>query len=153
LSDRLGDPELEAELSELAQNLDFLNPNGEDPSSYPFRGDEEIGLQQAMNLMNEMSNIDNLESDLERAQYTGELDHVDLDQLRELLGDDAVDQFSELQKLLEVLEEAGYVRREGDEWQLTPRGTRMIGQNALQEIYRQLKKQNIGNHPVPESGR
>lgn len=29
----------------------------------------------------------------------------------------------------------------------------MIGQSALQEIYRQLKKQNIGNHPVPESGR
>ncbi|MGE3961664.1 MAG: VWA domain-containing protein [Dehalococcoidia bacterium] len=153
LSDRLGDPELESELSELAQNLDFLNPNGEDPSSYPFRGDQEIGLQEAMRLMDEMSNIDGLESDLERAQYTGELDHVDLDQLRELLGDDAVDQFEELKKLLEVLEQAGYVRREGDEWQLTPRGTRMIGQNALQEIYRQLKKQNIGNHPVPESGR
>jgi uncharacterized protein with von Willebrand factor type A (vWA) domain len=100
-----------------------------------------------------MSKIDGLESDLERAQYTGELDHVDLDQLKELLGDDAVDQFEELRKLLDVLEEAGYVRRDGDEWQLTPRGTRMIGQNALQEIYRQLKKQNLGNHPVPEAGR
>ncbi|MQC18244.1 MAG: VWA domain-containing protein [Chloroflexi bacterium] len=153
LSDRLGDPELQSELSELAQNLDFLNPNGEDPTSYPFRGDEEIGLQEAMKLMEEMSNIDGLESDLERAQYTGELDHVDLDQLKELLGDDAVDQFEELKKLLDVLEEAGYVRRDGDEWQLTPRGTRMIGQNALQEIYRQLKKQNLGNHPVPEAGR
>lgn len=153
LADRLGDPELESELSELAQNLDFLNPGGEDPSSYPFRGDEEIDLQAAMNLMNEMHNIDDLESDLERAQYTGELDHVDLDQLRELLGDDAVDQFDDLKRLLEVLEEAGYVRREGEEWQLTPRGTRMIGQSALQEIYRQLKKQDIGNHPVPEQGR
>jgi len=153
LSDRLGDPELQSELSELAQNLDFLNPNGEDPTSYPFRGDEEIGLQEAMKLMDEMSKIDGLESDLERAQYTGELDHVDLDQLKELLGDDAVDQFEELRKLLDVLEEAGYVRRDGDEWQLTPRGTRMIGQNALQEIYRQLKKQNLGNHPVPEAGR
>ncbi len=153
LADRLGDPELESELSELAQNLDFLNPNREDPSSYPFRGDEEIDLQAAMNLMGEMHDIDDLEGDLERAQYTGELDHVDLDQLRELLGDDAVDQFEELKRLLEVLEEAGYVRREGDEWQLTPRGTRMIGQSALQEIYRQLKKQDIGNHPVPESGR
>jgi uncharacterized protein with von Willebrand factor type A (vWA) domain len=63
----------------------------EDPTSYPFRGDEEIDLQAAMQLMNEMHNIDDLERDLERAQYTGELDHVDLDQLRELLGDDAVD--------------------------------------------------------------
>ena len=153
MSDRLGDPELQAELSELAQNLDFLSPGQGDPTAYPFRGDEEIDLQAAMNLMSEMHRIDDLESELERAQYTGELDRVDLDHLRELLGDEAVDQFDDLKNLLDILEQAGYVRREGDEWQLTPRGTRMIGQAALHEIYRQLKKQDIGNHPVPESGR
>ena len=153
LADKLGDPELEAEMSELAQNLDFLNPSREQSNSYPFRGDEEVDLQAAMTLMGEMQDIDQLERGLERAQYTGELDQVDTEALRELLGDDAVESFDELKKLLEVLEEAGYIRREGDEWQLTPRGTRMIGQNALTEIYRQLKKQGIGNHPLPESGR
>ena len=153
LSDKLGDPELESEMSELAQNLDFLNPSREQSNSYPFRGDQEIDLQAAMNLMGEMQDIDQLERGLERAQYTGDLDQVDENALRELLGDDAVDSFDELKKLLEVLEQAGYVRREGDEWQLTPRGTRMIGQNALTEIFRSLKKQGIGNHPVPETGR
>ena len=153
LSDRLGDPELEAELSELGQNLEFLNPSRDQPGSYPFRGDEEIDLQAAMQLMSEMQDIDQLERDLERAQYTGDLDSVDTEQMRELLGDDAVDSFDELKQLLDVLEEAGYIRREGDEWELTPRGTRMIGQNALTEIYRQLKQQGIGNHPLPESGR
>ena len=153
LADKLGDAELEAELSELAQNLDFLNPSRDQPSSYPFRGDEEIDLQAAMQLMNEMQNIDDLESGLERAQYTGELDDVDIDQLRELLGDEAVETFDELKQLLEVLENAGYIRKEGDEWELTPRGTRMIGQNALAEIFKQLKNQGIGNHPVPQSGR
>jgi uncharacterized protein with von Willebrand factor type A (vWA) domain len=29
----------------------------------------------------------------------------------------------------------------------------MIGQNALAEIFKQLKNQEIGNHPVPQSGR
>ncbi|MDA1240544.1 MAG: hypothetical protein O2798_06850, partial [Chloroflexi bacterium] len=153
LSDRLGDPELQSELSELAQNLDFMNPNQGDPSSYPFRGDEEIGLEQAMQLMSEMHDIDDMERDLERAQYTGDLENVDLDQLRDLLGDDAAQQFEELKKLLEVLEQAGYVRREGDEWKLTPRGTRMIGQRALTEIYKQLKKHGLGNHAMPEAGR
>ena len=153
LSDRLGDPELESELSELGQNLDFLNPSRDQPGAYPFRGDEEVGLQAAMQLMNEMHDIDQLEHDLERAQYTGDMEYVDLDQLRELLGDDAVHSFDDLKQLLEVLEQAGFIRREGDEWQLTPRGTRMIGQNALTEIYRQLKEQGIGNHPLPESGR
>jgi uncharacterized protein with von Willebrand factor type A (vWA) domain len=153
LADKLGDAELESELSELAQNLDFLNPSRDQPGSYPFRGDEEIDLQAAMQLMNEMQDIDGLESGLERAQYTGELDDVDIDQLRELLGDEAVDTFEELKQLLEVLENAGYIRKEGDEWELTPRGTRMIGQNALTEIFKQLKNQGIGNHPVPQSGR
>ncbi|RJQ12416.1 MAG: VWA domain-containing protein [Dehalococcoidia bacterium] len=153
LAQHLGDPELEDEISQLAQNLEFLNPNRGDPSSYPFRGDEEVGLEQAMRLMNEMHNMDDLENDLERAQYNGDLDTVDIDQLRELLGDDSAEQFEELKKLLEVLEQAGYVRREGDEWKLTPRGTRMIGQTALGEIYKQLKKQGLGNHPAPESGR
>ncbi len=153
LADKLGDPELESEMSELAQNLDFLNPSRDQSNSYPFRGDEELDLQAAMNLMGEMQDIDALERGLERAQYTGEMDQVDTDALRELLGEEAVDSFEELKKLLEVLEEAGYIRREGDAWELTPRGTRMIGQNALTEIFRSLKKQGIGNHPVPETGR
>jgi uncharacterized protein with von Willebrand factor type A (vWA) domain len=153
LSDKLGDAELEAELSELAQNLDFLNPSRDPGNAYPFRGDEELDLKAAMELMGGMQDIDGLESALERAQYTGELEAVDIDQLRKLLGDEAVETFDELKQLLEVLENAGYIRKEGDEWELTPRGTRMIGQNALAEIFRSLKNQGIGNHPVPQSGR
>jgi len=153
LADRLGDPELQDELSQLAANLDFLNPSREQPQSYPFRGDEEIDLQAAMNLMGEMQDIDGLERELERAQYGGDLDSVDVEKLRELLGDDAVDALEQLKQLLEVLEKAGYVRREGDAYELTPRGMRTIGQRALGEIYAQLRKQNLGNHALPEAGR
>ena len=153
LSDKLGDPELEGELAQLAANLEYLNPGAERAPAYPFRGDEEIDLQAAMQLMSEMQDIDSLERQLERAQYDGELDGIDLDQLRELLGDEASDAIDRLGELLDILEQAGYIRREGDTWELTPRGTRMIGQRALAEIYAQLKRQGIGNHPVPESGR
>ena len=153
LADKIGDPELEAELSELAQNLEFLNPTQQDASSYPFRGEEELTLDAAMRLMSEMQDIDDLERDLERAQYGDDLDSIDLDRLQELLGDEAVDAVEELKKLLDVLENAGYIRRDGDTWELTPRGTRMIGQKALAEIYDQLKRQNLGNHPIPEAGR
>ena len=153
MADKLGDPELEGELSQLAANLEYLNPGAERAPGYPFRGDEEIDLQAAMQLMSEMQDIDGLERQLERAQYDGELDGIDLDQLRELLGDDASDAIDQLGDLLDILEQAGYIRRDGDTWELTPRGTRMIGQRALAEIYAQLKRQGIGNHPVPESGR
>ena len=153
LADKLGDPELEAEFSELAQNLDFLNPQQDRAGAYPFRGDEPIDLQAAMELMSEMQEIDGLERQLERAQYDGDLDSVDLDQLRDLLGDDAVDTVDELKQLLDILEEAGYIRRDGDTWELTPRGTRMIGQKALGEIYAQLKNHSLGDHQIPKLGR
>ena len=153
LSDKLGDPELEGELSQLAANLEYLNPGGERAPAYPFRGDEEIGLDAAMELMSEMQDIDGLERQLESAQYDGDIDGIDLEHLRELLGDEASEAIDQLGELLEILEREGYIRREGDTWELTPRGTRMIGQRALTEIYAQLKRQGIGNHPIPEVGR
>ena len=153
LADKLGDPELESELSELAANLEYLQPGRDRTPSYPFRGDEELDLQAAMGLMQEMQNLDALERQLERAQYDGDLSSIDGEQLRELLGDESADALDELKQLLEVLEEAGYVRRRGDDWELTPRAMRSIGQKALGEIYRQLKKRGIGNHPMPELGR
>ncbi|MFA7296928.1 MAG: VWA domain-containing protein [Dehalococcoidia bacterium] len=153
LADKLGDPELEGELSQLSMNLDYLNPGRERSPSYPFRGDEELDLQAAMNLMGEMQNIDQMERALERAQYDGDLEGIDVDQLRDLLGDESADALEQLQQLMEVLEEAGYIRRKGDGWELTPHGMRKIGQRALGEIYQQLKKQGIGNHPLPQSGR
>ena len=153
LADKLGDPELEGELTQLAQNLDYLNPAADRAPAYPFRGDGELDLRAAMRLMGEMQEIDDLERQVERAQYDGSLDGIDPDRLRELLGDEAADSIDRLGELLDILERAGYIRREGGNWALTPRGARMIGQRALAEIYAQLKRQGIGNHPVPESGR
>ena len=43
-----------------------------------------------------------------------------------LLGEDAVDDLEEMKKMLEVLEEAGYVSKDGNKWELTPRGTRSL---------------------------
>lgn len=150
LGDKLGDPELESELAKLAKELQFLNPEAK---RYNFRGDEEINLQAAMELMREMQRLDELEQQMQRAQYDGNVDKIDDDMVAELLGDDAKEDLEEMKKLLEILEKAGYVRRDGEKWELTPRGTRTLGQKALGEIYQRLKKQNLGNHAVPEEGR
>ena len=147
---KFGDPELEAELAKLAKELDFLNPQGK---QYNFSGDEEIDLLAAMELMREMAELDQLEQQMQRAQYDGKVDNIDPDKLQELLGDEALEHLEEMKKMLEILEEAGYVTKDGSKWELTPRGTRSLGQKALTEIYAKLKKQNLGNHAVPEEGR
>ncbi len=152
LSNSLGDPELQAELNELSENLSFLN-SGKNGTQYPFRGGEDISLEAAADLMKQMNDMDSLEKSLERAQYRGEMDGVDLEQLERILGKDTVEEFESLKNLVDALEDAGYIQKDGDEWRLTPRGTRMIGENALREIFRQLKIGTVGNHQVPENGR
>ncbi|MDE0365040.1 MAG: hypothetical protein OXP09_05640 [Gammaproteobacteria bacterium] len=151
LQSRFGDPELDAELRKLVKELDFLDFEG---GQYRFDGSERLDLEAALDLMNEMQNIDELIREVQEAERGAGLDRIDRELLRDLMGDDAVENLDNLKELLDALEEAGYVRATGDNrWELTPRGSRMIGQQALGEIYQRLKNQNLGNHAVPEEGR
>ncbi len=152
LMDKIGDPEMRDDLADLAANLEYLYPQRDLRSQYPFRGDEEIDLSEAMQLMERMQDMDEVERQLERTQYSGDIDEIDAEKLRELLGDEAADTLDELKQFLETLEEAGYIRRRGNTWELTPKGTRKIGQKALGEIYTQLKKENSGRHLVVDPG-
>ncbi|MBI1885035.1 MAG: VWA domain-containing protein [Chloroflexi bacterium] len=152
LMDKIGDPQLQRALQELALNLDILYPTRDLENQYPFRGDEELDLLQAMHLMDNLQGLDDLEKQLERTQYGGNLDDIDEEKLRELLGEEAYQTFRQLKEFLEILEEAGYIRRKGGNWELTPRGIRKIGQKALGEIYAQLKKSGYGKHPLQETG-
>ncbi|MPZ23220.1 MAG: VWA domain-containing protein [Dehalococcoidia bacterium] len=153
MRDKIGDPALQSELSELAANLEMLLPSRDLRNQYPFRGDEEMNLQQAMQLMDSMQDMDELERQLERTQYGGDISDIDEEKLEDVLGPEARETLDQLRKFLEVLEDAGYIRKRGNSWELTPRGTRKIGQKALGEIYQQLKKDAAGRHQTRERGR
>jgi uncharacterized protein with von Willebrand factor type A (vWA) domain len=152
LMDKVADPDLQRELQELQINLDILSPSQDLQNQYPFRGDEELDLLQAMDLMGNLQDMDELERQLERTQYGGELDEIDEDKLRELLGEEAADTLKQLKDFLQVLEDAGYIRKKGNQYELTPRGVKKIGEKALGEIYTQLKKSNYGKHPQKDKG-
>ena len=148
-SGRFGDPELDAEMAKLAKELDFLN----DGNRYNFNGSESLDFDAAMQVMREMHEMDDLLEQMQGAERRGDLDSIDKDLLRDVLGDDSAEQLEELEKLMKMLEDAGYVRNTEDGWELTPRGSRIIGQKALGEIYARLKRQSLGNHAIPEEGR
>ncbi len=141
------------ELSQLAQNLEALYPMRDLLNQYPFRGQEELDMQAAMSLMGDMQQLDELERALERVQYGGNIEDIDPDLLEELMGEEAREILEQLKQLLELLEEAGYLEKKGNSYELTPRGNRRIGEKALAEIYANLKRQNFGKHNVPETGR
>ncbi len=153
LADRLGDAGLQQELNELAGNLEALYPMRDLRNQYPFRGEEELDLQAAMHLMGDMQDLDEVERQLERTQYGGDLDDIDAEKLEELLGEEARETLDQLKELLEILAKAGYIRKKGNSWEMTPRGTRKIGQRALAEIYANLKRQDFGKHKAATIGR
>src|SRR5689334_256841 len=143
LMDKIGDPELRDELADLQANLEYMYPQRDLRNQYPFRGDEEIDLTEAMRLMEGMQDMDELERQLERTQYGGDIDDIDLDKLRDILGDEAAETLDQLKQFLEILEEAGYIRKRGNTWELTPRGTKKLGQKALGEIYSDRKSTRL----------
>ena len=150
LADRFDDSELESELQQLAQGMAAFNPRA---GRYRFGGSEEIDLEAAMRLMGEMRSLDELISQVQAAERGGDLERIDSELLRDMLDDEAADSLDDLKTLLDALQKAGYVRQTGDKWELTPRGSRMIGQKALGEIYARLRRQGLGNHALPEEGR
>ncbi len=149
----IGGSDLEADLVELASNLEQLYPMRDLRNRYPFRGDEELDLQGAMGLMDEMQGLDELERQIEHTQYGGDLGDIDADRLEKILGEEARERLDQLKSLIAILEDAGYIRKRGNNWELTPRGTRRIGQAALADIYANLKLESFGNHPIVQHGR
>jgi len=53
---------------------------------------------------------------------------------------------------MKMLEEAGYIQKKGNRWELTARGIRKIGQKALQDIFNKLKRDGFGRHVSPFRG-
>ena len=140
------------DLAELAELLDELAPNPSSRRQYPFRGDEQLSLLEAMQLMDQLQDLDTLERQLQQARDPNNIDQVDVDKLRELLGDEAAQAFEQLRQLQKVLEEAGYIIRRGNELELTARGMRKIGEKALHDIFRHLKRDSFGKHPINYRG-
>ncbi len=152
LSSKIADPELLAELNELAGELELLYPMRSLRSQYPFRGEEGLDITEAMRLMDYMQSLDNLEQQLERVEYGGDIDEIDPNRVGELLGDEAKESLEQLRRFLEVMEQAGYIRRKGRDWELTPRAVRKIGEKALADVYAQIRAAGAGRHLTHDPG-
>ncbi len=152
LNSVLRDPELREELARLAANLERLLPMGALRRQYPFQGEEPLTLQEAMGVMDQLQQMDELERQFRRAQHDASLADVDEGAVRELLGDEAARELRHLKHLAEALEEAGYIRRIGGKFEMTPKGMRKIGQKALQEIFAVIRKSRAGSHTTQAMG-
>ena len=79
-------------------------------------------------------------------------DEVDPALTRTVLGEDAGRALDQLAGLTDYLERAGYIKQNGQRFELTPKGMRKIGQRALQEIFAYIKMDRAGGHQVDGTG-
>ncbi|MGD0115074.1 MAG: VWA domain-containing protein [Dehalococcoidia bacterium] len=152
LSEKIADPELADELSELAAGLEMLYPMNLLRSRYSFRGEEGLDISEAMRLMDHMQDLDGLENQLERVEQGGDINEIDPERVERLLGAEAKKSFDQLRRFLEVLEQEGYIRRKGRGWELTPRAIRKIGEKALEEVYGRIRAGRAGRHLTRAAG-
>ena len=71
------DERLEAELRQLGMNLSQLMPPPRRRSRYHFRGDDELTMKQAMELMDELQQMDELERQLQKVRDPNDLEKID----------------------------------------------------------------------------
>ena len=146
------DAETMQELAELAGWMDQVAPLEALSRDYRFFGDDPVTLDQAMELMGQLQELDDLEAQVKAVARSGDMDDLDADRIAEQLGDDALRQLEQLRELARQLEEAGLVQRQGERLELTPRGIRKLGQLALREVFSSLNKGRIGEHELQEVG-
>ncbi len=148
----LEDMDLRWQMDQLSSHLQQLFPQAGWDRRYNFSGQDPLGFAEAAQLMNDLGDMDQLENLLRSATSPGALAEVDLDKAREFLGDDGARSLERLQELAKMLEDAGLIENREGRYELTPKGMRKIGANALNDLFTKLAKDRMGGHQVERLG-
>ncbi len=111
-----------------------------------------LGMAEAVDLVDRLGALDQLEHLLSSAPSPGALAEVDFDVARELLGDDGARSLERLAELARTMADAGLIENREGRLELTPRGLRAIGRNALGDLFKGLEKDQMGRHQVEREG-
>ncbi|HEX2041361.1 MAG TPA: hypothetical protein VHF24_01880 [Acidimicrobiales bacterium] len=148
----LDDVDLRWQVDQLGRNLQGLFPDMGWDQRYRSSGQDPLGLLDAVQLVDRLGQLDQLESLLAGATSPAALAEVDPDVARDLLGDDGARSLERLAELARMLEEAGLIERREGRTELTPRGMRRIGQQALSDVFARLARDRLGRHAVEREG-
>lgn len=137
----LSDLDLAWEMDQLSQNLRELMPNLPWDEVSPNMGDEEMPMSQAVDAIERVSEMEELEQTMSGDYAGATLEDIDEDQLRRALDEDAVQDLQWLKKIERALEEAGVVNRTKGRLELTARGARMIGERSLTRVLDRIRRE------------
>jgi uncharacterized protein with von Willebrand factor type A (vWA) domain len=148
----LGDLGLEYELDRLGQSLRQRRPDLPWGERANMSGDQPLGLGDATTALEELADLEALESSLSQDYPGASLEDIDIDALRRNLGPRAVEDLEALRALERELTEQGFLTRDHGRLRLTPKAIRRIGATALRRIFRQLEARDRGDHDTEGAG-
>jgi uncharacterized protein with von Willebrand factor type A (vWA) domain len=148
----LEDMDLRWQMDQLGSHLQQLFPQMGWERRHDFSGQDPLGFAEAAQMLNELGDLDQLEQMMRGATSPGALAEVDVDRARELLGDDAARSLEQLAKLAQQLEDAGLINNKEGKLELTPKGLRKIGRNALSDLFSKLARDKLGRHEIERTG-
>jgi uncharacterized protein with von Willebrand factor type A (vWA) domain len=140
----------EEQLQQLSDMMSQMQQLEQLLNQYPFQGAQRMGMGEAGQLLGQMRGLDRFLRWGQRGM--GDPSELDLDEIRQLLGDEAYEHLKYLQNVEQMLEEEGYIVRTDHGLKLTPKGMRKIGDKALREIFQMLNKSRWGNHSTSLRG-
>jgi len=148
----MDDMDLQWQMEQLSSSLQAQFGSFNAESSYEMTGDNPMSMSQALDAMAEMGRLDELEGMLDAATSPADLAEIDPDKIRETLGDDAASALEQLSRLTNELIEAGLVDRVEGRLELTPRGLKTLGSNALRDLFSSLRQDRSGQHQLSAIG-
>ncbi len=146
------DMDLNFEMSRLGQNLQQMFPDAGWERSYDFEGFDPLGMADASQMLAELGQLDQLEQFLQSPSSPSALAEVDLDQVRRLLGDESAASLERVSELAKMMEEQGLIQNKEGKLELTPKGLRRLGQQALDDLFSKMTADKLGRHDMEISG-
>jgi uncharacterized protein with von Willebrand factor type A (vWA) domain len=138
------------QLQQLSDMMNQMQQLQQLLSQYPFKGSQRMGMGEAGEILGQLRGLERFLRWGQRG--AGDPSDLDLDEIRNLLGDEAYENLKYLRGVEQMLEEDGYIMRSGQGFKLTAKGMRKIGDKALREIFQMLNKSRWGDHETAARG-
>jgi uncharacterized protein with von Willebrand factor type A (vWA) domain len=146
-------------LMELVQLIQQMNSLSQLNQEHSFTGQKNLNPSEAERLQDKLQMLDELEDKLMDAVEHGDLFNMDVEQLKDLLGEEAAQAFEAKreevrQKFTEALKATGDVDfdENANLYKITPGAARKIGEKALKEVFSRLFTDGIGRHHATYTG-
>ncbi len=139
-------------LVQLVQRLGDKYQIDELAGKYDFTGRQKMDIPKALEIKEELEQIDKLLKQLEEAKKNAQIGLVDMEELSKFASEADIDGLKALQQQVEdyIREQAKNQGLDGDAkkgFQMTPKAFRLFQSKVLTQIFSDLKASRTGRHP------